>query len=111
MLQIPTLSKMSKRPLSRQCEVWKSSNGTAGVSPYDLDALIKRVSVIGSRFSDTPRYNIAYGVYNNYNPTSVVASWSSDVKAAFRIESYMRNFKLQDSDKIIYMCKSRIDGF
>lgn len=95
-----------KAALSRQCEVWKSSNGTAGVSPYDLDALIKRVSVIGSRFSDTPRYNIAYGVYNNYNPTSVVASWSSDVKAAFRIESYMRNFKLQDSEKIIYMCKA-----
>ena len=93
-----------KMALARQCEVWKSSNGDAGVNPFDLDALVARVNVIGSRFTDTKRYDIAYGVYNYYNPTCVVASWSSDKKAAFRIESYMKNFKLIDSTNVMYIC-------
>ena len=95
-----------KMALARQCEVWKSSNGDAGVSPYDLTALVSRVNIIGQRFTDTKRYDIAYGVYNHYNPTCVVASWSSDKKAAFRIESYMKNFGLHDSAKVMYICKA-----
>jgi hypothetical protein len=95
-----------KMALARQCEVWKSSNGDAGVSPFDLDDLVARVNIIGSRFTDSKRYEIAYGVYNYYNPTCVVASWSSDQKAAFRIESYLRRFQLQDSEKVIYVCKA-----
>lgn len=89
--------------LKKSCKVWINSKGKSGVDPLDLDAIHERLKKIGGNFTEHKRSQIAYGVFNEYNPHQVVASWSSDKKAKYRLEDYMKTFKLVNTDKIIYL--------
>lgn len=89
--------------LQKSCELFKSSDGKAGVNPFDLDEVLERVRKIGANFTEHKRSQIAYGVFNEFNPHQVVASWSSDKNAKYRLEEYMKTFKLVHSDNIVYL--------
>lgn len=93
-----------KSALKTQCRIFKESGGSAGVNPFDYNALLDRVKLIGSRFTLTKQSEIAQAVFNHYSPEYSVASWSSDRKAAYRIESYLQKYQLVDSEKVMYIC-------
>lgn len=100
----PNTMEDVKSALSNQCSIFKKSKGKAGVNPHDLDSLLARTKIIGSRFSEQKQADIAYGVFNHYNEEFAIASWSSNAKAAYRIESYLKRFQLVDSEKVVYIC-------
>ena len=93
-----------KDALSVQARIFTESNGKAGVNPNIIEELINRVEQIGSRFTEGKRHDIAYSVYNQFNPSTPVASWSSNPKAQYRIKSYMSQYKLTNTHKTIYIC-------
>lgn len=93
-----------KSALTTQCRIFKESRGDAGVNPFDYNALLERVKLIGTRFTPTKQSEISQAVFNYYSPEYAVASWSSDRKAAYRIESYLEKYQLIDSEKVMYIC-------
>lgn len=95
-----------KDALSVQATIWEDSEGKAGVNPNIIEDLLERTEEIGFRFTEGKRHDIAYSVYNQFNPSTPVASWSSNPKAQYQIKSYMSRFKLVNSKdgKFIYMC-------
>jgi hypothetical protein len=97
-----------KDALTVQSTIFKESGGKAGVNPLSIEDLLARTERIGFRFTEGKRHDIAYSVYNQFNPSTPVASWSSNPKAHFQIKAYMTQFKLQNSKdgKVIYMCSA-----
>jgi hypothetical protein len=93
-----------KAALTTQCRIFKESGGTAGVNPFDYNALLERTKLIGASKTETKQYEIAQAVFNHYSPEYAVASWSSDKKAAYRIESYLHKYQLVDSENVMYIC-------
>ena len=95
-----------KDALSVQASIWEESEGQAGVNPNIIEDLLARTEEIGFRFTEGKRHDIAYSVYNQFNPSTPVASWSSNPKAHYQIKSYMSRYKLTNSKdgKVIYIC-------
>jgi len=93
-----------KAALITQCRIFKESGGLAGVNPFDYNALLERTTLIAVSKTETKQYEIAQAVFNHYSPEYAVASWSSDKKAAYRIESYLHKYQLVDSEKVMYIC-------
>lgn len=93
-----------KDALRTQCQIFIDSKGQAGVNPLLIHDLLDRVAEIGSRFTEGKRHDMAYAVFNHYNPTTPVASWSSDKNAVYKTSAYMNQFKLVSSNKVRYIC-------
>ena len=92
-----------KRAVSRQCELFKTSSGEAGVNPNIVEALREEVEKMNTGLTEKVRNDIAYEIKNNYSDAGdVIVSWTTAPNAIYNVERYMEKYKFVKTDKVIY---------
>lgn len=92
-----------KRAVIRQCELFKTSSGEAGVNPRILEELRQEVIKMNTGLTEKVRNDIAYEILNNYSDAGdVIVSWTVSPNAFYNIENYMEKYKFVKTDKVIY---------
>ena len=92
-----------KRALTNLIKLFKDSKGEAGVSEHDEEGLRDVVNrMCGKGVLTGIRPKIVQEVRNEFESIDTVIPWGEDKSNKYRISVYMKDYKLVNTDNIIY---------
>lgn len=93
-----------QRAVTDLCVMYEDTDGEYGVNPYDIDSIQQAVNRCCGKgqFQEKTRSNMAYSVYNEYNPNDIVVSWQKGVGAKYRLLEYMKTYNFTDTKTVKY---------
>lgn len=96
-----------KRGVQAAIERYIKTNGKAGCA-NTMEAIEERVDEVCGEgvFQPATRLLLIQEIYNNFNPHDIVIAWSNAKKAKFRIEKFLKDAKLVDTDTVKYLVTS-----